>query len=100
MTARFVERAANQFYAALGVPSKQRVGKIDEFVGRVNALGFSRDGVILATARADGEEQRRRMSRSLRAMFERELAIPDKGRGLHPKAMMFAETWADAARST
>ncbi|RKR00255.1 hypothetical protein [Maricaulis maris] len=35
-------------------------------------------------------------ARSLRAMFERELAIPDKGRGLHPKAMMFAETWADA----
>jgi len=35
-------------------------------------------------------------TRSLRAMFERELAIPDKGRGLHPSAMMFAETWADA----
>ncbi|WP_297735196.1 hypothetical protein [uncultured Maricaulis sp.] len=35
-------------------------------------------------------------ARSLRAMYERELAIPDKGRGLHPQAMMFAETWADA----
>ena len=35
-------------------------------------------------------------ARSLRAMFERELAVTDKGRGLHPQAMMFAETWADA----
>jgi hypothetical protein len=35
-------------------------------------------------------------ARSLRAMFERELAIPDKGRGLCPQAMLFAETWADA----
>ena len=35
-------------------------------------------------------------TRSLRAMFERELAIPDKGRGLHPAAMMFCETWSDA----
>jgi len=35
-------------------------------------------------------------TRSLRDMFKRELATADKGRGMHPTAMMFCETWADA----
>jgi WD40 repeat protein len=55
LTARFVERAADSFFEAFGMPRRDQVGRLTELEGRVNALSFSSDGSVLATAREDGE---------------------------------------------
>ncbi|MDE0891755.1 MAG: WD40 repeat domain-containing protein, partial [Planctomycetota bacterium] len=55
LTARIVEQAADRFYEAFGMPSLHQLGRLDAFTGRVNAIAFSGDGLVLATAREDGE---------------------------------------------
>ncbi|MDE0892543.1 MAG: WD40 repeat domain-containing serine/threonine-protein kinase, partial [Planctomycetota bacterium] len=55
LTARIVERAADSFYEAFGMPRLNQLGRLDTFAGRVNAIAFSADGLVLATAREDGE---------------------------------------------
>lgn len=55
LTARIVERAADSFYEAFGMPRLNQLGRLDAFAGRVNAISFSADGLVLATAREDGE---------------------------------------------